>query len=139
MISENLSFILQLCDFYGSLLKKMDQKLGMHGISFTEFVVLHALFSAPDHQMRRIDLAEAIGLTASGVTRLLKPMEKIHLISKQPAVRDARVSLVRLTETGEEIYGYALSRAEELAEKTTQSLSPLQVGQLQEYIKILQR
>ena len=47
--------------------------------------------------MRRIDLAERIGLSASGVTRLVNPMEKNHLVEKEINPRDARVSLVHLS------------------------------------------
>ena len=33
--------------------------------------------------MRRVDLAQSLGLTASGETRLVAPMEKIGLIQKK--------------------------------------------------------
>ena len=36
---------------------------GLDGLGFTEFVILFHLFHAPDKKMRRIDLADKIGLT----------------------------------------------------------------------------
>ena len=42
-----------------------------------------------------------MGLTASGVTRILAPMEKIGLIKKETAQRDARVSFVAITPAGQ--------------------------------------
>jgi DNA-binding MarR family transcriptional regulator len=83
--------------------KRQDQWLAAHGISFKEFQVMSALSEASTHSLKRIDLAEKVGLSASGVTRMLLPMEKIGLISKEEGARDARVSLVRLSAAGERI------------------------------------
>ena len=67
--------------------------------------------------MRRIELAESVGLTASGVTRLLLPMEKIRLIEKERNPRDARVSLVKLSATGQQILSEAQLTFEHVAEE----------------------
>ena len=72
----------------------------VHGIGYVEFMVLLQLSAAPEGSMRRVDLAQAIGRTASGVTRLLKPMEKTGLVARGSSERDARVRLVRLTDAG---------------------------------------
>lgn len=53
--------------------------------------------------MRRCDIAEQVGLSPSGVTRLLNPMEKIGIIVKEENPRDARVSLVTLSEAGKQL------------------------------------
>ncbi len=88
--------------------RKLDNSLGaVHGIGLTEYMVLDILAQAPQGALRRIDLAEELGRTASGVTRLLKPMEKIGLVSKASSERDARVSLVQITAAGETIYSDA--------------------------------
>jgi DNA-binding MarR family transcriptional regulator len=50
--------------------------------------------------LSRIVLADLLGLSASGVTRLLNPMEKLGLIERQVNDRDARLSLVKLTNVG---------------------------------------
>ena len=85
--------------------KSLDNGLGaVHGISLTEYMVLDALVQAPEQKLRRIDIAEAMARTASGVTRLLMPMEKIGLVKKQSSARDARVSMVQLTRAGERLY-----------------------------------
>lgn len=74
---------------------------GLDGLGFNEFVILYHLNQAPDKKMRRIDLAEKMGLTASGVTRILAPMEKVGMIRKEAAARDARVSFVAITTSGQ--------------------------------------
>jgi DNA-binding MarR family transcriptional regulator len=90
---------------------------GLEGLGFSEFVILHHLSLAPQEQMRRIDLAEKLGLTASGVTRLLLPMEKLGLVTKEKHLRDARVSLVKITKAGKRNLQESLPYAEALAEK----------------------
>ena len=88
---------------------------GLEGLGFNEFIILYHLENAGNKKLRRIDLAEKIGLTASGVTRLLAPMEKIGLIEKEAAARDARVSYVKITPAGERNLSDTKERAEELA------------------------
>ena len=63
--------------------------------------------------MRSIDLADAIGLTASGITRLLLPMEKVGLMKREPHIGDARVSYVCIAPGGEMKLREAIERAEE--------------------------
>lgn len=75
-----------------------------HGIGFCEYQVLRHLYKPSGQKLRRIDLADKVGLSASGVARLLNPMEKIGLVAKEHAPRDARVSLVALTEAGEQVF-----------------------------------
>ncbi len=86
------------------LQKRLDMALSYHGLSFTEYLILYHLLNAPQHTLSRIALAEQIGITASGVTRLLSPMEKIGLTQKQINPRDARQSLVQLTPTGKTLF-----------------------------------
>ena len=94
-----------------SLLSRSFDSLSSHGISFSDFMILYLLNQAPGGKMRRVDLAEKIGLTSSGVTRMLVPMEKIGLIQRETNERDARVSYASLTTTGKEIFEDALVTA----------------------------
>lgn len=99
------TLVKQLWFSSNALYRRLDLSLGtIHGIGFTEYMVLDALSEAPNGLLRRVDLAAAIGRTASGVTRLLAPMEKIGLIEKAQNNRDARVSMVKLTEAGKRIW-----------------------------------
>jgi len=127
---QNKELIITLATLQSHLLKKIDQNLSVHGISFTEFLVLHHLHGAPSMTMRRIDLAESIGLSASGITRLVNPMQKNHLVQKEANARDARVSLVQLSETGEELYGYAMVSFEQCSDDLLKALSSKQVATL---------
>ncbi|WP_070966867.1 MarR family winged helix-turn-helix transcriptional regulator [Vibrio sonorensis] len=88
--------------------KKMDSCLMPHGLSFTEFSIMHQIASSTAGVLSRIVLAESVGLTASGVTRLLNPMIKHRVVEKVENPRDARQSMVALTPVGKELYQDAL-------------------------------
>ncbi len=123
-ISQNICFIMNLWTLNTMISKKIDGKLGsIHGISFTEYMILFHLKSSDAESMRRIDLAQTLGLTASGVTRLLSPMEKIGLIRKGINERDARVSLVKITSSGERILNDATLGLEEISNSLLQSVT----------------
>ena len=94
-LPPSLELLFSLSGTVGKLTKKADRALGVHGISLSEFMVLHHLNYAQNHIMTRTELADAVNLTASGITRLLTPMEKIHLVEKEKNSRDARVSLAK--------------------------------------------
>ena len=120
--SSQSDLILKLAALHTRIQKQIAGPLSFHGISFTEYLVLRQLHATPGRKMRRIDLAQQVGLSASGVTRLLNPMEKVGLISKEEAARDARVSLVTLTNAGETIFTDADATFGQVAQAVMQPL-----------------
>jgi len=116
--------------------KHLDNSLGaVHGIGLTEYMVLHSLMQAPNQVLRRIDIAEALARTASGVTRLLMPMEKTGLVTKEAKARDARVSLVKITPAGEELFRNATTSLNARAETLLRNLEGGQGATLLELLK----
>ena len=128
--SKDSEIVFDLYKLQTKLLKRLDQALMVHGISVTEFMVMHHLNNCVNSNMRRIDLAERIGLSASGVTRLLNPMQKIGLVQKEESVRDARVSLVTLTNTGQALYNDAQKSYEQFADSYLSALTKQQTAAL---------
>lgn len=120
--------IITLAALNSHILKNVDRKLSAHGISFSEFLVMYHLSGAPDMTMRRIELAERVGLSASGVTRLLNPMEKIGLVQKEIAPRDARVSLVKLSQTGKRLFNDAMTSFEMAADSLFKEFNEKQIS-----------
>jgi DNA-binding MarR family transcriptional regulator len=100
-------------------------------------MVLHCLCAAPNQAMRRVDLAEAVGLTASGVTRLLLPLEKLHIVGKESNPRDARVSLIKLTSAGKNLYKDAFTTFQFCVDDLTQKLNDKQVAALRDLLALL--
>lgn len=96
--------MLLLLDVASRIERRLDNALShARGISFGEYRILKALAGAADRGMMRVDLAEAVGLTASAVTRALRPLEKIGVVTTEKHERDARCSLARLTPAGQEL------------------------------------
>lgn len=84
--------------------RRLDHSLGaIRGISLAEYRLLRALGDAPNSQASRVDLAEAVGLTPSGVTRALRPMEKLGIVSTVRSKRDARLAIAALTPAGRDL------------------------------------
>ncbi|MCF8262154.1 MAG: MarR family transcriptional regulator [Melioribacteraceae bacterium] len=125
--SKESEFIILNSMLNTMLIKKIDRQLNVHGISFTEYLIMHRLNGAPQKTMRRIDLAESVGLSASGVTRLIAPMEKIKLVEKEANPRDARVSLVKLSKPGEKLFDESTITFNETAKYLLEKLSPKQL------------
>ena len=88
------------------------RKFSGQGLGFGDLAVLYAISQAPEGKIRRTDLADEVGLTASGVTRLLIPLEKIGVVKRQAHERDARASYVVMTKSGKELFENALKLAE---------------------------
>lgn len=57
---------------------------------------------APEQRLRRVDLAERVLLTASGITRLLEGLEGAGLVERAACDTDRRVVYAQLTEAGEQ-------------------------------------
>jgi DNA-binding MarR family transcriptional regulator len=71
-----------------------------HGLTLNDYEVLLHLSQAEDGRMRRVDLAERVLLTASGITRLLEGLERSGFVCKDTCDSDARVSYAKLTDDG---------------------------------------
>jgi DNA-binding MarR family transcriptional regulator len=74
--------------------------LNAHGLTLSDYEVLLHLARAEDRMMRRVDLAESVVLTASGITRLLDGLERAGFVEKASCPSDARVSYAKVTEVG---------------------------------------
>jgi DNA-binding MarR family transcriptional regulator len=115
--------------------RRFDRSLG--GLSFNEFIILYHLSQVPGEKMPRINLAEKIGLTASGVTRLLAPMEKIGLIKREANVLDARVSFVILASGGKQKLIEAIERADLMASEILPTEKQDRMKEVDSYIASL--
>ena len=112
--SPAIKFFINLGKTHSILTNRFDRGLG--GLGFNEFLILYYISQADDQKISRIELAKKIGMTASGVTRLLLPMEKVHVIKSGPVEDDARVRFVMMTAAGKEKLSEALERLEVFAE-----------------------
>jgi DNA-binding MarR family transcriptional regulator len=71
-----------------------------HGLTINDYEVLLHLARADERRLRRVDLAERLVLTASGITRLLDGLERAGFVEKAQCESDARVTYAVLTDSG---------------------------------------
>lgn len=74
--------------------------LSQHGLTLNDFEALLHLSRAELGRMRRVDLADGLLLTASGVTRLLDGLESHGLVERAACASDRRVVYAVITDEG---------------------------------------
>ena len=74
--------------------------LAEHGLTLKDYEALLRLSRAEDGRMRRVDLAEELLLTASGVTRLLDGLEGAGYVERASCSTDRRVVYAVITDAG---------------------------------------
>lgn len=74
--------------------------LDNHQMSLASFDVLVQLYESPGHRRRMADLADAVLLSRSGVSRIVDRLEHDGLVLRGPADRDGRGVTAILTEKG---------------------------------------
>ena len=137
-ITLEQSLALAFASAWSRLERRLDSSLGaIRGISLAEYRLLRALGDAPNAQASRVDLAQAVGLTPSGVTRALRPMEKLGIVSTLKSKRDARLAIAALTPAGRELLSDAAGVVDDTM-KVLLTRSPKTVAQLDGLIEILE-
>jgi DNA-binding MarR family transcriptional regulator len=88
---------------HSALTRSLNAELvNTHGLTINDYEVLLHLARAPERRLRRVDLAERLILTASGITRLLDGLERAGYVTKARCESDARVTYAVLTDEGME-------------------------------------
>jgi DNA-binding MarR family transcriptional regulator len=137
-ISNEQQLSLALADAWHRLEKRLDSNLGaIRGISLAEYRLLRALADSPGAWASRVDLAQSVGLTPSGVTRALRPMEKLGYVSTAKSKRDARLALATLTPAGNELVDDASAVLNDTM-KSIMERSPRTRGHINEMIEMLE-
>ena len=71
-----------------------------HALTINDYEVLLRLARSDDRRMRRVDLAEQVLLTPSGITRLLDGLERAGYVERGGCESDRRVVYAVLTDAG---------------------------------------
>jgi DNA-binding MarR family transcriptional regulator len=117
-MTTSLDTVLDLAYARARVVRDVDATLGaFHGLGLNDLALLLELAAAPRHRLRRVELAERLAITTSGVARQLAPLERIGLVGREASPGDARLALVTLTETGKRIAAEAVPSAEEIADR----------------------
>ena len=111
--------------------------MASHGLTINDFEVLVHLAHADGGRLRRVDLADRVLLTASGITRLLDGLERSKLVCKASCAADARVTYAEITPQGRALLSDAReSHVEGVRVLFAERFSP---EELQELTGLLQR
>ena len=70
------------------------------GVTANEYLTLLSLSEAPGRELRMTDLADAAGLSASRMTRLVEHLQSRDLVTKRSSAEDGRGSVAGLTPAG---------------------------------------
>jgi DNA-binding MarR family transcriptional regulator len=86
---------------HAAVTRQLDRELvAEHGLTINDYEVLLRLARAPDRMLRRVDLAQQVLLTPSGITRLLDGLQSCGYVEKAACASDARVVYAKLTYGG---------------------------------------
>jgi DNA-binding MarR family transcriptional regulator len=88
---------------YGDLSAALERDLAEHGLTLGDYQVLVYLSEAEDDSMRMCDLADALQLSPSGLTRRLDGLVGSEHVTRRPSPLDGRVMMAVLTDAGREL------------------------------------
>jgi DNA-binding MarR family transcriptional regulator len=87
---------------HAALTRELSNQLeAEHGLTISDYEVLLRLARAPEHRLKRVELAQSVVLTPSGITRLLDGLEASGLVERAACAADRRVTYAVLTSAGE--------------------------------------
>jgi DNA-binding MarR family transcriptional regulator len=114
--SPDQELVLAIANSWDRLLSQLESGLShIKGITFAEYRLLRAIAESPQQGASRVDLADRVRLSPSGVTRALQPLEKLGFVETQRGERDARLALAALTDAGEELVRDASAVVDDVA------------------------
>jgi len=86
---------------HAAIVKELSSDLvTTHGLTINDYEVLLRLARADGGRMRRVDIAQEVLLTPSGITRLLEGLERAGFVERVACKEDLRVSYAQLTPAG---------------------------------------
>lgn len=89
---------------HAALTRALDEELERgEGLSLTEYDVLVQLADAPHGRLRMSELADAVLLSRSGLTRLVDDLERRGLVERSRCPDDARGTNAVVTERGRDV------------------------------------
>jgi DNA-binding MarR family transcriptional regulator len=98
----------------GCLARRLEEEVGLLP---EEAALLAELEAAPEQRLRMADVSRSLGVSKSGVTRLVDRLEADGLLERAACPKDRRVTYAGLTEAGRQAVGRAVPAAAAAAEE----------------------
>jgi DNA-binding MarR family transcriptional regulator len=123
---------------HATLVRELDDELTReHGLPLSSFEVLVQLSNQPDGRMRLSQLADAVLLSRSGLSRLVTRLVDQGLVARRDCADDARGAYAELTDAGSQRLEGA--RATHRAGVRSRFLDPLSEDQQRQLASAWQR
>ena len=121
-----------------SLRKPVFEAMVHHELSEAEYNVLAALRrSGAPYYLAPSEVSRSLLFTSGGLTPVLDRLERRGLVRREPDEADRRKLKVRLTPAGMALHAQALESHVAISKKLTAVLSPSQMQQLNDLLRIL--
>lgn len=89
---------------HSAISRRLERDLAAgHELTLSDYDVLLQVSQAPGQRLRPVEIARAVVLTRSGITRLVQGLERAGLVERIDCPDDARGFLVALTPAGREL------------------------------------
>ena len=89
---------------HSAISRRLERDLATeHGLTLSDYDVLLQVAHAPERRLRPVEIARAVVLTRSGITRLVQGLERAGFVERIECPDDARGFLVSLTPPGLEL------------------------------------
>ena len=117
---------------HAQIVRALDAELEReHGLPLSSYDVLIQLSLVPDRRLRMFELADAIVLSRSGLTRLVDRLEQAGLVERERGEVDPRQMYARVTDRGLEVLADATpTHIAGIKERFLERLSDEQTKQL---------
>jgi DNA-binding MarR family transcriptional regulator len=90
---------------HSAIIRELEHGLGeRHGLTLSDYDVLVQLQLAGPRGLRPVEIARAVLLTRSGITRLIAGLEEAGLVEAGDCPEDRRGRYVRLTRRGRDVF-----------------------------------
>ena len=98
----------ELLDRHARTTSALERSLHEHGLGVSEYEVLERLATGEKDERRMQDLAEAVHLSQSALSRVVARLEADGLVTRAMCAEDRRGIFACLTDAGRERYAAAL-------------------------------
>lgn len=98
---DRLAVWREFLETHSRVLSQLEQELqARHDLDLTWYDVLVQLSEAPEQRLRMLELADAVLLSKSGLSRLVDRMEEAGFVARETCPEDRRGTLACLTPEG---------------------------------------
>lgn len=114
---ERLTLMGLMAEAHNGLITHLQPDIERFDLNVSEFETLMRLVRTPGHQLRMTDLAAQVGMSTSGLTRLVDRLVNAGLIERTACPADRRGSYATLTPAGDKKISAALEPHLELLDR----------------------